>query len=403
MNILFIIPKLSGGGAEHVVARLANALCREHRVYILITYPDGNPAYYTDPSVTVREIPRKGSRYMAVTAWRAVKRRRLIRDLKKEWRIDCSISFLRPCNSDNVHSKAGELCVVSSRCILSHEITGSAANRLYLKGCMIDAARNADVVVGVSRNVSTEQIESFHADPSRVVTIYNPCSIPELLEEAGKPVSDPAFDEFRASHPYLFATSGRLCDQKGQWHAIRALREVRKTHPEAGLLVLGTGPLEEYLKKTAEECGVREHVYFAGYRLNAPSYLANTDSFIFPSHYEGFPNALLEAMALGLPVIASDCNSGPRELLAPETDPQETAKCLTEAPFGILLPCPDGYPDYEAAPLSDAEEALKKAMLLYLDEPYRAAAYGDAARKRAADFDPVNILAQWRSLLEIKR
>lgn len=134
-------------------------------------------------------------------------------------------------------------------------------------------------------------------------------------------------------HPRI-GIVGRLTDQKGHSDALETLALVSRTRP-AHLLILGAGPLEAQLKDQSARLGITDKVHFLGWREDVTSILSHLDVMLSTSLWEGFPTVLLEAMAQGVPVIATDV-SGSRELvidgktglLAPPGEPQRLAECV---------------------------------------------------------------------------
>ena len=397
MNLLFVVPTLYTGGAERVVSRLASAFCEEHRVYILITFPAGNHSgmYEYDPRITIKEmnVPDFRRRFLRrIPYLRSIRWFREIRRLKKEWDIDVSISFLTNCNYDNVLSRAREKVIVSIRSTLAGTIPDDpkAAKKKIRR--IRTAAKKADLIVCVSKNSATEHIRDYGAEASKVRTIYNPVE-PEILRESAKAGTGcPEFDALVDSGRRIILSAGRLTAQKGQIHLIRAFAEVRRRHPECALVILGKGELEEELKQAALGCGLGDDVLFPGFYPSPFSFMARSEVFVLSSYFEGFSNALLEAMAVGLPAVACDCNSGPRELFAPSTDPEMTASDVELTEFGILTPPP--YID-----AAKAEGALADAICRLLEDEPLMKHYREMSLTRADDFRTAFILDQWRSLL----
>ena len=169
----------------------------------------------------------------------------------------------------------------------------------------------ADKVVGVSRGVA-EDIRLVARLPERKVTwIYNPAATPESLARAEAALDDPWFDS--AKRP-IIANVGRLEPQKDQDSLLRAFARL----PEAqrgSLLILGEGSLRGELERLSRALGIERQVRFAGYVDNPLPYLRRADLYVLSSLYEGFPTALVEALLCGLPVVSTDCPSGPDEIL----------------------------------------------------------------------------------------
>lgn len=407
MRLMFVTPSLSNGGAERVVAQLSSLMSHEHDVLVACTWPTGNAngIYDIDPRVSIHEVEVRFSRMPRGNFDSYHMERKAIqqqlRELKRAWRPDASTSFLTKCNYDNVRSCTGERTVVSIRNILAPSLGEDyRAPKWVTKHIISRAGRRADRVVCVSRNVMAEQHELFGVPSKKTSVIYNPVDIERVRSLAELESGNDAFERFCSTHSTLLGSMGRLTEQKGQQHLLRAFAEARKSCSRAGIVLLGEGPLQEELEQLARALGVSDHVFFAGFCSNPFAYLTRCSAFVLSSLREGFSNALLEAAALGLPIISTDCNSGPRELLAPETDPSYTTGATEHATYGILTPRLAASWPLPNAPLEHAERELAQAITeLLLDESARAR-YGKLAAKRATDFAPAAIAAEWEGLFE---
>jgi glycosyltransferase involved in cell wall biosynthesis len=166
-------------------------------------------------------------------------------------------------------------------------------------------------------------------------------------------------DEFDVpEHAPVVGTVGRLVERKGQFDLLRAWALVRESHPDAHLVVVGYGPEREALEALASELGVTASVRFTGARDDIPAVLDLLDVFAFPSHWEGHPGALLEAMAAGLPIVASDISGNDELVVDHET--------------GLLVPPRD-------------PPALARGINTLLSDDERARTLGEAARTEAYD------------------
>ena len=124
---------------------------------------------------------------------------------------------------------------------------------------------------------------------------------------------NPEFQEL-FSFPVVINVA-RLEEQKGQEYLIRSFVRIKKEIPLTKLVILGEGHLEHKLRDLAKGLGLEQDVVFLGWQKNPFKFLAYSKVFVLSSLWEGFPNTLLEAMALGLPVISTDCPSGPNEII----------------------------------------------------------------------------------------
>ncbi|GAA4707882.1 glycosyltransferase family 4 protein [Brevibacillus fulvus] len=144
----------------------------------------------------------------------------------------------------------------------------------------------------------------------KVIRIYNPIDFALILQQAERTEAA----RFATAGKQIVAV-GRLTHQKGFDLLLRAFRLVVVRFADAQLTILGEGPLLHDLQQLAQSCGIAEQVTFAGFQENPHAWLAQADLFVLSSRWEGFPNVLLEALACGCPVVATDCPSGPREIL----------------------------------------------------------------------------------------
>ena len=405
MNILFVINKLQGGGAERVVAGLASGLCEKHNVFIALT--SGNAAeeekYDHDGRIKIVGMAvRKPERTafhrvrFLVSIFGSIKK---FRSFKKQNDIDVSISFLESPSFYNVLADAGEVKIMSVRNMLSQ------ADRSKLRAGiwrMLDrySAKHADRVVCVSNSVAQEQRDLYGVPEEKLTVIYNSVDADKVYAASLKPTEDPAFDEFRARHDRILISSGRIHPQKVQWQMIRCMKEMIKEHPGVGLVILGKGKLKDRLKKVTAANGLEDHVYLAGYHLDPFRYYGKADVFVMTSHHEGFSNSMLEAAACGLPIVSTDCISGPRELLAPDTDPSVQTKTIERSEYGILTPVFSADPELMTEPLQPEELMFAKAVSDLLADPALMEHYSNRIKERAGDYPPEKMLAQWETLIE---
>jgi len=168
-----------------------------------------------------------------------------------------------------------------------------------------------DQIVAVSAGVAEDTARIARMARGRIQVIPNPVITPELAGLAAEPC-DHAW--FRTGQLPVILGAGRLQRQKDFPTLIRAFAQVRKRHP-CRLVILGEGSGRVQLQALATELEIAADVELLGFRTNPYPFLARADLFVLSSRWEGSPNVLTEAMALGTPVVAPDCPSGPHELL----------------------------------------------------------------------------------------
>ncbi len=180
---------------------------------------------------------------------------------------------------------------------------------IYIQRRLLSTA-NAIVV---NSQDSAEDIKNYVSNVSHLVhIIYNPVTSPNITIQAKKSVNHP----WSGSADFKIILSvNRLHPQKDLPTLLRAFAEVVKLKQSSRLIILGQGPEENKLKKIADKLGIRNTVDFVGFQQNPFSWMDKADVFVLSSLFEGCPNTLIEAMACETPVVSTDCQGGPREIL----------------------------------------------------------------------------------------
>jgi len=169
----------------------------------------------------------------------------------------------------------------------------------------------ADAVVAVSKATADDLVQRSGLDRSAVQVVYNPYDIASIASKASETVDHPWFT---AGNLPVFLAVGRLDNQKDYPTLLRAFALLR-AKVKSRLVILGEGPLRPELLRLARELGIAVDVSLPGYADNPYAYMAKAAVYVLSSAYEGFPNVLVEALACGAQVVATDCLSGPAEIL----------------------------------------------------------------------------------------
>lgn len=189
----------------------------------------------------------------------------------------------------------------------------------------------ADSIVSNSEGGRLDLINNFNINEKKIQTIYNPCDLSLIQKKSQEESSFPLNDI------YTFISAGRLDHGKNHTLLIKAFSNLENKNTQ--LIILGEGYLKDELTLLIAELSLERRVYLLGFDANPYKYFSKANSFIFSSNYEGFPVVLIEALTCALPMISTDCKSGPRELLSPSSDISIQLKDKIEiAEFGILTP-----------------------------------------------------------------
>jgi glycosyltransferase involved in cell wall biosynthesis len=321
-RICLAINSLRCGGAERVAATLANEWSRAGHQTSVITLAADLGFYPLDGRIERRGLDSLGpsiglARGIAASAFR-------FRRLRQELRLispDVIVSFLDCMNVLVLLAAAGLgiPVVVSER----------TDPRMAVLGLGWRALRRLTYPRAAALVVQTQSVAAWArglVDPRRVVVLPNP------IVGTFFPVEPPPRDRPRVRR---IAALGRLSQEKGFDILIEAFARVQPRHPGWTLVIAGEGPLGGPLREQAGRAGVADRIEFTGLIRNPETLLADSEILVLASRREGFPNALLEGMACGCSVIATDCRSGPSEIIAPGIDgvlvPVENVNALADA------------------------------------------------------------------------
>ncbi len=392
-KLALFISKLTGGGAQRVVSTLSFGLSKYYQVYLILH--DGKQVSYPyEGELYDLKIPASNSWLKRVPGF--INRIRKVKKFKQQQKPAAVISFMENANFLNILSGSDAKTIISVRNYKSKQ-SGGMVGKIY--SLLIKKLYNkSDCLVAPSKGVKEDLHLNFAINNSLVEVIYNPYDLGFISQEARAELSE-NYQDFYKKSPIL-VTSGSLEQQKGQWHLIRAFKKIKEELPGSGLIILGEGGLRSYLEGLIKGLGLDGSVLMPGFQANPFKFISRADIFILPSLYEGFPNVLVEAMACGLPVIAADCRSGPREILAPESDFAFQAQDVEQAEYGVLVPVGEWAHQQAEEGLSQAEMAMAKAVnKIWADRDLKAY-YHKKSLERAEDFKLDAITEQWVQIIE---
>jgi len=303
-RILLVLPSLERGGGERVMLQLARSFIAAGREVHLAVLLGGGPLRGEIPdAAVVHELTHAGHAKGFALAWHAFPR---------------LVSLMRTVHPDAVLSTmTGTNLLAVLACKRSHArvrlVLREASSLINARGFFKRKAmrwlyRRADMVVAVSRGVA-EDLRGLGIPGDHVHVIHNPVDPGRLRHLARVGPVLPSLDGV----PYVIAL-GRLTEAKDYPALLRAyaLSQVRHSHR---LVIVGEGEERANLERLILELGIADRVLLAGALDNPFRVLAGAALLVLSSRWEGYPNVLLEAFALNVPVVATDCRHGPRELL----------------------------------------------------------------------------------------
>lgn len=360
MKLVLVISSLGGGGAERVMTLLANEWVERGDEVTLITLAsDRMDRYPLNPSVRriALDVAGNSANLLAAIGNNLVRIRALRRAIAAS-RPDAVISFIAESNVRVLIAAAGLRVPV----IISER---TALNGHHMRGVWRTLRRwsypRATAIVAQTRR-SAADLEALVR--RRVEVIANPVTV--------EPRPDDAIADERTGTRTLLAV-GRLSPEKGFDLLIEAFAQAAPRHPGWNLVILGEGPLRAALERKVAEHGLGARISMPGFDAHVRRLMRRADLFVLSSRYEGFPNALLEAMTEGLACVSFDCDAGPRELIEHRQN-------------GWLVPAGD-------------VPALAAALDALMGDAGLRAQLGRRARDVSARYSPATILDQWNALV----
>lgn len=298
MKITFIISSLKSGGAERVLTGLANYWSKKGYDISIIKYQPGDSFYPIDSKIFVHTINFENRSKLGRTFFLIKEIRRKISQISP----DIVISFIDKTNILSIFATQGlnTKLIISERTnpeVLRINKFWDVLRKLFYK--------KADALVVQTNFIKNWSIKVM---PTEKVFI-----IPNALDEIRR--NSILSLTRKKSKTNVIATMGRLSYEKGHDLLIESFKVLSQKFPDLHLEIIGDGPLKEKLINKVNELDISQKVTFHGHLKNPFPILNDADIFVLPSRVEGFPNALLEAMALGLPSISFDCNYGPSDLI----------------------------------------------------------------------------------------
>jgi glycosyltransferase involved in cell wall biosynthesis len=367
--ISLFLPPLIGAGGERVVLNLAKVFI-DRSLQVDLVVPDttgGHQRFMETVPAGVRIIDLK------TPIGRAVYFKKLFK-LKQYLEQEQPAIMLANVDYVGVANVAGKISKSSTKIVqvvhsnLSREFGKISGSGKTIKPLFVKQFYPwSDGIIAVSKGVAEDTAHMSGIPLEQIRVIYNPVVTPDLPVKAEEPVSHPWF---AAGEPPIILGTGRLMYQKDFATLIRAFAKVRQ-HRASRLVIIGGEPVQKAeLEALIQELHLEADAQLPGFASNPYAYMSKAAVFALSSKYEGFGNVLVEAMATGTPVVSTDCESGPAEIL-------ENGK------YGKLVPVSN--PD-----------ALAEAIIATLDHPIDS----KILQERSQEFTTDKIATQYLEFID---
>lgn len=361
-KICLFINSLYGGGAEKVLQLHSNELVKRGYDVDVITL-EIDSFYKLDKRVNrinLSSLDYKSARLFKVLYF-LIFYFKLKRICKKN-NYDYLFSYMEIPNIISTFVKI--TTKLKTRFLVSIHVNPSS---YYIKGFYGIFFRNmikkcypkSDKIVVVSNEIKKTLIEEYEISQEKISVLYNPIDLNRIEKISNQKIS--LNDEKIFENSKVFVNVGRLNIQKGHKYMIKAFSIVRNKREGLKLIIIGHGELENELKALVKDLNLQKEVFILGSRKNVFKYLERSHVFLFPSLWEGFGIVLVEALSVGIPIIASDCKSGPREILFQNREISRKVKYPKRSEFGSLIDVPSLENEVKII------NQLAKEMLFYID------------------------------------
>ena len=300
MRVLFVIPSMDAGGSERVMLNLLRHIDRSRfEPHLALLNARGPHLQSLPQDITIHELGVSMARFAVLPFAKLCWKIRPPAVLSMLSHMNSAVIAARPLLPKPIRLLTREGTRTASRHVTRSRWRFWSYKQIY---------RRADVVICQSDSMKEEMQREFGLASEKLARIYNPVDI-ELVWQLARAAQNP----FPTAGPNLVAV-GRLSEEKGLDLLLRALPIIRADIPTVHLTIVGNGPLGSALKSHARQLGLEPFVRFVGFQTNPYPFLSHAQVLVLPSRYEGLPNAVLEALALGTFAVATNCTGALREV-----------------------------------------------------------------------------------------
>ena len=315
-KIVFLLPSLESGGAERVCITLAHEFAkRGDCVEFLLMRKFGRLLEQTSNIFTVNSLDVRRGCQVPFMLYKYLRKNKIDAIIASMWPLTFFASTIKLYKFNKTR-----ILIIEHSSLKSQYSGKGFLHQITLRLTLGLANRLADVSIGVSEGVAKEVASLSFLSKERVKTVYNP--IPGCKFSSQVRLNQ-VREQWNKGQGLRLLTVGRLKEAKNHRLLITAFSRLKNR--DTRLMLVGSGELEENLRSYSNDLGISERIIFAGYQTDLAAFYETADLFVLSSDREGFGNVLVEALSYGTPVVSTDCNYGPREILC-------------DGVYGILVP-----------------------------------------------------------------
>ncbi len=331
-NIVFVTPDLKSGGSERAAANLTYLLKDKCKIFYVV-FDSDDISYEINAELIDLNVPASPSIIKKIL--NTFKRANGIRKVVKEKNVDTVVSFT------SIANRAVRFANLKCRTI------GACRGFEHLKlhpeeyKKMLDSG--ADLLFNSKE--AAEFFENKYGKQEKISVIENAIDFENIIKKSDEKI-DEKFREFFDTHRVI-SNVGIFSRHKGHWDLLKSFEIIKEKIPDAGLVIVGhRGLLENDIKDMVIRNKFADDILLVGYQENPFKFVKNSEVFALSSVSEGFPNVLLEAMAVEVPCVSAACKTGPREIMSSK-NLGEIENDFVIAENGILTPAFEEKPDFD--------------------------------------------------------
>ena len=402
LNVLFVIPDLSLGGAQRSLSKISNLFSVDHNVFVCLFNDKYDICFNYGGDLLYLNVPN--GKNLFTKSFFFISRCLRLRKIKKIYCIEKSISYLEGANYINILSKYADDVFISVRgSMVSDRTIVGLFGKIRLKFLIPLLYRFSDIIIALNHSIKYELVKFMGLNNDKITVIYNLYDIDKIEYLSKQPIPS-RFEKVFNSQTLI--TAGRLAPEKGYYHLLNVFSQLKKINKPVKLIMMGNGSLRTNLIDYSRSLNLNTFVadveslsidsfdvLFLGYQKNPFKYFSRSSALLLTSYAEGGPNVLSEAMICGTPVISSNCPSGPREKLDPMSRIKNEIIEPVVTRYGILMPTwsNDNY-EFQY-------QVWAKTINMLLSDSGMSRRFSSEGRRRMEEFSVENIFQQWKDTI----